>query len=275
MKRKPKVIYGTPLRPNAGIQSWYIKQLSSLAVRMCKKAKEEILKVWRRTAYDHALDDSLASQQRIMLNRLNREFEDLFAQKADELAKSMLRRQVRFAQTSVNASVASLAGKTDLTASSLPLYTPKIRELAKASIYDNVTLIKSIQSQYFKQITGAVTRSILDEQGIGYLTQQLSKYEGITKRRARNIAKDQTHKAYEAIAEAKMADAGILEWEWIHGGGTKTVRLSHIRDVKNGGLNHSIHKVGEKAYDPHAKMWIEPGELPYCSCFRRPVIRLA
>lgn len=281
---KNQIIRGKALRPNAGIQAWYVKQLTSFTRRMCEACQEYILKLLR-TQRKTAQDASPASQRRILLNRLNREFEDLFAKKAKEIAESMLRRQNRYANTSVKASVASLAGQTAAAqfTPDIPLYSRALREIMKTALYANVSYIKSIQSKYFTDITGAVSRAVLDEEGLASLAKNLTRYKGINERRARNIAKDQCKKAYEAISYQKMADAGIEKWEWVHGGGTKTVRLNHIRDVKDGGLNHSIHNMGEKVWDKEAWRekggkfrgdYIEPGQLPFCSCFRRPVITI-
>lgn len=196
----------------------------------------------------------------------------------------MLMRQNRYAGSSVKASVSSmLAGASggDISVN-IPLYSADIKEIVKTAIFDNVNYIRSIESQYFTQITGAVSRAVLNEEGIKYLTGELKKCGQIALRRARNIAIDQTRKAYEALSYQKLKETGVNYWEWVHGGGTKTVRLTHIRDVKDGGLNHSIHKIGDKAYDPHAWRvkgggykgeWIVPGQLPFCNCFRRPVIK--
>lgn len=272
------------MRPNAGIQTWYIRELTKLVYRMCKTCEERILNLIRKQR-SYSMDASPASQRRILLNQLNKEFEEMFARKAKDLAESMLTRQNRYANSSVKASISAFAGQFGSASSQLqiPLYTPRLREIIKTALYDNVNYIKSIQSEYFTQVAGAVSRAVLDDEGIGYLERELGKYKGITKRRARNIAIDQSHKAYEAISYQKMEDAGVEEWEWIHGGGTKTVRPNHIRDVKDGGLNHSIHKMGEKVWDKEAwkvrgggyrGAYIEPGQLPFCTCFRRPVIRL-
>ena len=72
-----------------------------------------------------------------------------------------------------------------------------------------------------------------------------------------------------------MKEAGLQYWQWEHGDGTKTVRHYHILDVSKGGLNHSVHKMGEKAHDKTKGIEREilPGELPFCTCRMRPVIK--
>lgn len=279
------ILRGKALRPSAGIKAWYVKELRDLAYNMCVEV-ENSLKYLIRKQKGYAQDASPADERIELLERLQKRFEDMFAEKARELANSMLNRQNRYATNSVTNSIAPFAGETAskyLFYASAPLMSNQTRNIMRTAIFNNVNYIRSIQSQYFTQITGAVSRAVLDQEGLTYLAEQLAKYKGITKRRARNIAIDQTNKAYEALSYQKLKDVGIEKWEWVHGGGTKTVRHTHITDVKNGGINHSIHKMGEKVWDKQAFKkkgggyrgeWIEPGQLPFCSCFRRPVITL-
>lgn len=276
---KQTILRGKALRPNAGIKSWYIKQLRDLAYNMCQTVESRLISLIRGQR-KYAQDASPADERIALLESLQRQFEEEFANKARELAGAMLSRQNRYATTSVQNSVNSFALQTTVSQlADVPAISAQTRNIINTAIFDNVNYIKSIQSQYFTQITGAVSRAVLDKEGLTYLAEQLAKYKGMTKRRARNIAIDQTNKAYEALSFQKMKEAGIEKWEWVHGGGTKTVRKTHITDVKNGGLNHSIHKMGDKVWDPEAKgkgkgEYIEPGQLPFCSCFRRPVIVL-
>jgi hypothetical protein len=155
-----------------------------------------------------------------------------------------------------------------------PTITPELKQSMQAIIAENVNLIKSIESRYFEQIRGAVNRAILNNGSYSELKAEISKYNGMNMRRAGLIARDQSHKAWTALSMQKMKDAGINGWEWVHGGGVKTPRETHIKTAKQGGINHTIHKTGEKAYDPQkgVERGILPGELPYCRCFARPVI---
>lgn len=275
---KKTVLRGKALRPNAGIKSWYVKELRELAYNMCQTVEKRLIDLIRRQK-QYAQDASPTDERIALLESLQKEFEEEFAKKARELAAAMLNRENRYATTSVQNSINSFPLQTTMQIAAVPMLSEQTRAIMRTAIFNNVNYIKSIESQYFTQITGAVSRAVLDQEGLTYLAEQLAKYKGMTKRRARNIAIDQTNKAYEALSAQKMKDAGIEQWEWVHGGGTKTVRPNHIRDVKDGGLNHSIHKMGEKVWDKDARgkgkgEYIEPGQLPFCSCFRRPVITL-
>jgi uncharacterized protein with gpF-like domain len=60
---------------------------------------------------------------------------------------------------------------------------------------------------------------------------------------------------------------GLIDAIWLHSGGGKTVRKSH---VKNSGKRYDI-RTGW--YDPEVKRFIQPGELINCKCVSRPVVR--
>lgn len=280
-KKTERIIQGKPLIPNAGIRAWYAKELNDLTAQMDEKTRREVLKIWEEAEKS---GKSLEAQERIALNKMNRYYTQLWKERANEIAKSMVNRQNRTVASSLRDSLGSFTGvavaglSSELKAVKTFTYGKKVLRNVKACINENVNYIKSIQSQYFTKLEGAIYRGIINGQGYGEIRDTLLELGVDTKRRARNIAKDQAHKTYEAIGRARMEEAGIKYWQWEHGGGTKTVRPNHIRDVSKGGLNHSIHKIGEKAWDKDA--WgrnkgqdIYPGELPFCSCRMRPVIK--
>lgn len=289
MPKKQNLIYGKPLIPNAGIAAWYKAQLKGLVRYMTDKVSREVLKLYKDipNAVNYAQDDdSLSSQERILLNALADEIEKLFKRKAAEIADRMISRQERYAKFSVKQSIGSLGEAFTLAAgASKTLNTwerlASVQEIIKAVRMENINLLRNLSNEYLMQIKGAVARSIINGQGQTFLKQEIAKFGGMTLRRAARIAKDQTHKAYNALSYNAMAESGIEYWQWVHGGGTKTVRETHIKEHDKGGLNHGVFKIGQKAYDPQAEKikgvyrgkYIEPGELPFCSCIRRPVFK--
>ena len=125
-------------------------------------------------------------------------------------------------------------------------------------------------------------RSITSGKGVTFIEEELLKYKGMTKRRARNIALDQTRKAYNDINLRNMQDAGVKKAEWIHSGGSQKPRTYHmerwdgVSGIDNGepnGLNGFIFyldrppvidkRTGERGY---------PAQLPYCHCRMIPII---
>lgn len=271
MSKIRNIIKGRPLPPPAGIAAWYKKELRRLTAEMLRSVSAKVEAAFKSTASDSvAFDEDRQAMLQRLLDRTEKEFARLFEQKALELSARMA------AMEEAQAGRATSAAFNDLKAALTirPTITPELKQSMQAIIAENVNLIKSIENRYFEQIRGAVNRAILNNGSYSQLKEEISKYNGQNMRRAGLIARDQSHKAWTALSMQKMKDAGINGWEWVHGGGVKTPRETHIKTAEQGGINHTIHKTGEKCYDPQkgVERGILPGELPYCRCFARPVI---
>ncbi len=137
--------------------------------------------------------------------------------KAKKLAEGMIDQASISSVWSLKSSLKDMTGGLTLKTDIL---TGELKDVLKASIAENVSLIKSIPDQYHKQVEGAVMRSITSAQGGEQLVPFLKKYRGITERRARNIAGDQWIKAYSSINRVRMQKLGIRKYEWLHVGGS-------------------------------------------------------
>lgn len=81
--------------------------------------------------------------------------------------------------------------------------TAAMRDVIDATVNANVSLIKSIPSQYFDQVEGAVMRSVQTSRDLAGLVQELERFSGITRRRAAFIALDQNNKATSSFNTAR------------------------------------------------------------------------
>lgn len=142
----------------------------------------------------------------------------------------------------------------------------EVAPVVRAAITENVNLIKSIPPQYLDRIAGAVTRSMQSGGSTRALVEEIRRYGQMTLRRARNIAADQVHKAFESINIAEFKRLGIRKFRWMHTGGSTHPREYHLRYAPSG-LNNGIfdmdnppvidERTGEKGF---------PGQLPFCRC---------
>lgn len=137
--------------------------------------------------------------------------------------------------------------------------TPAVRDILKATVEQNVSLIKSIPEQYLKNVEGDVMRSVQAGRDLGGLTKALQKNYDVTKRRAAFIARSQNNLATGAINRARQIELG-LDATWRHSGAGKHPRPTH---VKNNGKTYDPKKGW---YDPAVKRYVFPGELPNCRC---------
>jgi len=147
--------------------------------------------------------------------------------------------------------------------------TPAMRDVAAASVAENVQLIKSIPQKYLGDVHGAVMRSVQAGRDLASLTKEIQKLGVVTRKRAALIALDQNNKATSAILKARQIDLGITEGVWLHSHGGKEPRPTHL---DNHGKKFSIVD-GWFDPDPHVRKRIMPGELIRCRCVWKPVIK--
>lgn len=264
------MIKGKPLNFNVGLQKWYVKELLKLVDDLTSEVYEVIKPLYKDLKYqvEFTQDESISSQTRIALNSLKDIFEKKFKDRGKKVAGRMIRKTNRYANTTfLNMMNNMFKGEEEVKKAGGflmkgSIITPEKEEVIKALTYENVSLITNIQTRYFEQITGAVMRSISSGLGVTHIEEELSKYKGMTKRRARNVALDQTRKAYNSINLRNMQDAGIKKAEWVHSGGGQKPRdyhktrwdgVSGINDGHPNGLNGFIFSLDRPPVIQEAK----------------------
>lgn len=260
---------GTALNPPLSTEARYRDQLERMVAQMRGETERELRKLYGQLGAQDApgwgMDGpSLASQARILTNALSAKFQAAFARRARGLADQLARNVEGASKTSLHASLKELSGGISLKTS---VVTPRLREAVKASIAENVGLIKSIPQEYFLKIQGSVMRNITAGNGTAGILDTIEHIGAVTSRRAALIARDQTSKATTAVNSARMSALGIRKFEWLHSGGGKEPRKLH-EDLS--GRVFSLDdppviddKTGERGL---------PGQLINCRCRMVPVI---
>lgn len=274
------VIAGERLNYNASIAVRYNRDVNKLIDEMTTETEKELAKLYTSGESQEyfedpvALDAGISDDARKVTNRLMREFEKIFKIKGLEIATRMAKETDKSTSAAVNTSLRALS--ENITIEAGKTMSSNVRQISKASINANVKLITSIQEQYFQQIVGAVDRSIMTGGGLQELipaiNDALKGQKRIAKNRAKNIALDQTRKAYNSMNKAKMEDVGVKKFEWVHAGGGQKPRSYHMNRWP-AGLNSGIfsfddlpvidEKTGERGI---------PGQAINCKCIMRPVI---
>jgi len=250
------------------------------------------------------MGDALAS----MLDGFQRRYEPEFAEKGRELAREMVYKQRENADRTFADRMKSLlplgafflpgmegetlgvANAERLIAAGTPIppaafspglasgtmgaATPELREVIKASVIENVSLIKTIPAKYLDRVAGAATRAMLAGGEVKKLAETLTHYGEMSLNHATRIALDQTFKAFTAINIRRFQNAGIKKFEWLHTGGSVHPREYHLAKYP-AGLNGGVfdlaappvidQRTGERGY---------PGQLPYCRCTMAAVVDL-
>lgn len=260
------VFKGAALAHNAAVASRYVTRLQALTAQMTAQTNKEIRKLFEGDAA-HAFfaqdARSIGSEARILINSLQARFNDLFASRARKLAEAMVGQADKVSAGAMKTTMEKISGGLSIK----PIMdNPIINSVRKASVAENVGLIKSIAQEYLNDVQGAVMRSITTGNGLQDLVPALSKYEGQTHRRARNIALDQTRKAYNTINKARMQSSGFKRYEWLHSGGSNEPRPHHVE------MNGNIYSFDDPpVIDPRTGERGIPGQAPFCRCTMRPI----
>lgn len=256
---------GLVLQHNAAVSVRYVKALASLTAQMTAQTKREILKLFETdaAASHFGQDATIASQSRILMSSLGEKFAALFAKRARPLAEAMVKDAAKTSTTALHSSLQKLSGGMSLKTS---VMGGSLEEIYKASIAENVSLIKSIASEYLQKVEGSVMRSITSGNGLQDLIPALEQYEGMTHRRARNIALDQTRKAYNSINRGRMQAIGVQKFMWHHSGGGAHPREDHIE------MDGKIYRFDDPpVIDQRTGERGIPGQAPNCRCTMSPV----
>lgn len=226
-QRNPDIVRGTPLAPSVSAEARYYTRLKSLIDRMTEEYESEVRALFdEKHAKEYFAEDAtIASQARILTNKLTKKFDELFDLHAKSMAEQVANNADKASSSALHNSLSKLSGGLSLPTTSLR--GPGM-EVWRATITENVNLITSIKSDYLGKVNAAVNRSITTGRGLKDLVPFLEKQKNITTRRAKMIAYDQTRKAFNNLNKVRMQQSGLKKYEWLHTSGSAEPRELHI-----------------------------------------------
>lgn len=306
MKSKKEIITLKGINVNAGLVSWYEKQLVKLVKVMVKVYEKQIFSLYSDNKEQikeikYATDDNIGSQSRIVLNKLNKAYSQYYDKKSKETSESMINRLEKLLKKSLENNFYSIISKladneqNNVVKKIFSQFSPEVlndkekfmkawtvntklysqvnKELKKTIIMNNTELIKSIQQEYHKNISQQVYECVVNGKPYSDLTNMVRVVGNKTTRRARLIARDQINKAHSVLYRQELKQNGITKAKWVHIGGGKTDRKTH-KDKTPNGLNGAIFDLREGIYDPSVDKKIFPAELPFCRCRALPIVEV-
>ena len=252
-----------PLRPSAGLEAWYRREL--------KKAVKEMshsVEYWLRAVYRRREDEIIAEDASPAWNiwedlkQTMRRWQKYFDELGERLARRFVGRlskaeKARFEQALKD------AGWT------VKFRTPRgVNNILQSAIIENVNLIKSIPEHYLTDVQSIVNVGIQNGKDLDYITRELHKRYEITERRANMIARDQNNKVTAALDREHASNLGITEAVWVYTYGSKEPRHTHVE------MDGKRFKLSEGLYDPNPKVArkIQPAELINCRCMYRMLL---
>lgn len=147
---------------------------------------------------------------------------------------------------------------------------PTLTEFLQTAAYDNARLIKSIPEQYLTQVESIVMTNVRSGNRSSAITKQLAQQFGVTDRRAKFIARDQTAKINGELVKKRQVAVGFEYFQWV------TSDDERVRD-RHDDIANKVTAYGRGIYrwdrPPISEdgQPIIPGQDYGCRCVARPV----
>jgi uncharacterized protein with gpF-like domain len=252
-----------PIFPNVGIGLDYRRRLLALVAEMSRSYVHWLRATYRSNPPRMAQDESPAKELERLLKGMGVQWSKRFEEAAPRLARYF----AGSTRKQTEAALRRILRESGVTVKMT--MTRELRDVLNATVADNVSLIKSIASEYHTEVEGLVMRSVTAGRDLEQLTKDLRARYDITQRRAEFIALDQNNKATSSIRREREMSVGLDEAAWLHSHAGKEPRPTHLA---NDGRRFSISK-GWFDPDPKVRQRIWPGQLPRCRCTWRVVVR--
>jgi SPP1 gp7 family putative phage head morphogenesis protein len=260
-----KEIHVRPVRPNAGVQAQYRKQLDQMIDAMQKSL------VWWLSAQYRANSPTLAEDAgkersvgspamtlRRAMHRLTTYWQRRFDERSRQMALNFSDKAMGNADFQLRESLKASGFSVEFK------MTAAANDVYQATIGENVGLIRSIAAEHLQEVEGLVMRSVTQGRKLDDLSKDLEKRYQVTKRRAALIARDQNNKATATITRVRQQGLGIKQARWMHSAGGKEPRQSHVA------ASGKLYDVDKGMYIDGE--WIRPGEMINCRCVAQSVI---
>lgn len=103
---------------------------------------------------------------------------------------------------------------------------PWLQDQLKLFASQNTQLIRSLPAQELDQVAQIIERGLQEGSRFHSMTQEIQERFGITRRRAKLIARDQTSKLNASLTKLRQQELGVEEYVW-QTAGDERVRPSH------------------------------------------------
>lgn len=247
------------VRPNVGVEVAYRKKLETLIDEMQASVDWWVKASYKANTPEMAQDASPAKTLQAVIAKLGKRWQGKFDDEAPNIAKWFTTSAQSRSDKGMQNSLKGAGFSVKFT------MTRAMNDIVQATIAENVSLIKSISSEYFTDIEGLVMRSVAQGRDVGGLATELTDRYGITRRRAELISRTENNKATSNMTRARQEELGITEALWQHSHGGRHPRKSH---QEASGKRYSVSE-GMKIDG----QFIFPGQLINCRCVSRSLIK--
>lgn len=198
------------------------KEVRQVLLPIAKKAKKENLEEMKQVIDAPMTEVLLAS-----INGIKSKYEGLIDYMALKIARDFVEKNVFNNVNNFRKEVKKMTGGVSLENI---LVKENLKPVIENAIETNVSLIKSIPRQYFDKLEYIIFQNMTDSRtGSRNLIEEIQHLTGVTRNRAKTIARDQNSKTNASITQARSISLGVKKYVW-QTSGDERVRPTHKRN---------------------------------------------
>lgn len=262
---KPKRLEQPPvvlkeINPSLGLEAAYRRKLRDLLDRMTKDLFRKLKAVYPDASEHLALDDDPVVTLRQVMNRWGRIWIKRFDRASTDIAQMFATRS----QQNLELAFRKRLRDAGFTVRFRP--TERMVSAYRATVAEQVGLIKSIPQEFLKDVEGVVYRGVMRGGDMNLISKEIRAKYGISARRAALIARDQVAKSKSVFENERRNELGIKTAIWRHSHAGKIPRPSHVK------MDRKEFEIAKGMWDEDEQLWIQPGQLINCRCTSRSVL---
>lgn len=259
---RPGLVYNIPaIHPSASVEIEYYRALISIISGIAKDINDRVISSYQSEYRAGTLLDGVdvSDIDRSLFYSVSQAAITRSRQAEIKVAESLSREAAR--HTGQFARYVKSITKSDM---STFIRNSDTRAVLKNSISMSAALIKNLSDDALSRVEGAIYRAAVNNTSPKELENELRRQLGISRRRAKNIARDQTSKLNSSLTRLRHEQAGIEEYIW---------RTSHDERVRplHRSIDGNVYKWGKPT---GAEDGLPPGQPVMCRCSASGIFRV-
>ena len=207
-------------------------------------------------------DESPNEKYKKMLALFNKKLRAKYPRKViEKLVRRALKRSSDYSQREFNRKLKSFG--LDLSKGENVL--KKYSSYMSTVVEENIMLVKNLQDEQAKRLKSVVLRGLREGIAVNRLAGDIRKSLGIARRRATLIARTETHKLTQQLADYRASEVGFEEGVW-------TAVMDNRTSSQHAKFNGRRFNLKKGIWDPKTQSWNWPGRRPNCRCRTRYLV---
>lgn len=254
-----------PVRPPISIEREYKKKLMT----MIEEVDNSLMYWLSAELKKNGITDSVTTSMADKLKQLNRFWEKKAMESAPNIASWFAKKIQGYVCQNLQGQM--VKGKLKALGFDLKYtyHSRAERNTFQSIVRQNVNLITNrLMANHLSEVNGIIFRGIETGHDLARIQEDLQHSFGVTERRAKMIARDQTNKATNNLTRDRLKSYGVTKGKWMHTSSGKTYRESHEE------MDGEIYDLDQGCYDWDYGDYVQPAELVNCHCVCVPVIAI-